>query len=70
MNARCVWAGRATVRLTLRDGRRTRQANVTLGESVPFASGRLALVSVTPERMAGAKPKRQAPYRFTFEYRR
>lgn len=69
MNARCVWAGRATVRLTLRDGRRTRQANVSLGETIPFAKGQLALVSVTPERMAGAPPKRPAPYRFTLEYR-
>lgn len=70
MNARCVWAGRATVRVTLNDGRRPRTANVTLGESIPFAGGQLALVSVSPEKMAGAQPKRPAPYRFTFEYRR
>lgn len=70
MNARCVWAGRATVSLTLRDGRRTRQARLTLGEAIPFAGGQLALVSVSPEKMAGAQPKRPAPYRFTFEFRR
>lgn len=70
MNARCVWAGRATVRITLRDGTRPRQVDVSLGESVPVAGGNLALVSVTPERIAGAQPKRRAPYRFTFEYRR
>jgi hypothetical protein len=70
MNARCVWAGRATVRVTLNDGKRTRTANVALGESIPFAGGQLALVSVSPEKMAGAQPKRPAPYRFTFEYRR
>lgn len=70
MNARCVWAGRATVRVTLRDGQRPRQVQVTLGESVPVTGGTLALVAVSPEKMAGAGPKRPAPYRFTFEYRR
>ncbi len=70
MNARCVWAGRATIALTLRDGRRTRRANLTLGEAIPVPGGQLALVSVSPEKMAGAQPKRRAPYRFTFEYRR
>ncbi|ODP38261.1 hypothetical protein [Sphingomonas turrisvirgatae] len=70
MNARCVWAGRTTVKVTLRDGARSRTANVTLGEAIPFAGGRLALVSVSPERMAGAQPRRPAPYRFTFQFRR
>jgi hypothetical protein len=69
MNARCVWAGRATVRLTLRDGTRTRRADLSLGETIPFADGQLALTSVTPEKMAGAQPKLPAPYRFTLEYR-
>ncbi|MCP3733172.1 hypothetical protein M9978_22465 [Sphingomonas sp. MG17] len=70
MNARCVWAGRATVRLTLRDGSRTRQVNVTLGEPIKVRDGRLALMSVSPEKMAGAQPKRPAPYRFVFEFQR
>lgn len=70
MNARCVWAGRATIRLTLRDARRTRQADLTLGEAVPFADGKLTLVSVAPERIAGTRTKRPGPYRFAFEYRR
>jgi hypothetical protein len=70
MNARCVWAGRATVRVTIHDGRRARQMNVTLGDSVPVRGGKLALVSVTPEKMAGAQPKRPAPYRFVFELQR
>jgi len=70
MNARCVWAGRAIVRVTLREGTRRRTVDVTLGEPIPFAGGKLELVSVTPEKMAGAQPKRPAPYRFSFEYRR
>lgn len=70
MNARCVWAGRATVRLTLNDGRRSRVADITLGGAIPFAKGRLALVAVSPELMAGAQPRRPGPYQFSFEYRR
>lgn len=68
MNARCAWAGRAIVRLTIRENGRTRRADVTLGESTRYSGGRLALVAVAPERMAGAQPKRPPPYRFTFEY--
>lgn len=70
VNARCIWAGRAVVRVTIRDGEGARRINLTLGEPVDLANGRLALVAVSPEKMAGGPPKRQAPYRFTFEYRR
>ncbi|MDB5695961.1 MAG: hypothetical protein JWN21_1504 [Sphingomonas bacterium] len=62
MNARCVWAGRAVVRVTIDgDGERL-ERNLVLGEP---ASPGLVLDSVTPDKVAGA----DAPvmdYRFHF----
>lgn len=67
MNARCVWAGRAIVRARVQGGSWTRTLDLTLGEPVAVADGKLTLVSVTPERMTGTSPK-PADYRFAFEF--
>ncbi|URW76555.1 hypothetical protein M9980_04900 [Sphingomonas donggukensis] len=67
MNARCVWAGRAIVRAAVTTGSGTRRIDLTLGKPERVADGMLTLVSITPERVAGAQPK-PAPYRFAFEF--
>lgn len=68
MNARCIWAGRAVVRVEVILGSGTRTLDLTLGEPVPLADGRLTLVSVTPERSAGEAAPAPADYRFAFEF--
>lgn len=68
MNARCVWAGRATVRAEVILGSGTRTLDLTLGEPVLVADGQLTLVSVTPERMAGDPKPDPTDYRFAFEF--
>ncbi|MFS0736423.1 hypothetical protein ABC347_05170 [Sphingomonas sp. 1P06PA] len=67
MNARCVWAGRVIVRAKVQTGRSARTMDLTLGQPVRVADGMLALTSVTPEKMAGAQPRR-TPYRFGFSF--
>jgi hypothetical protein len=62
MNARCVWAGRAIVRVAIEGKGERLERNLTLGE--PAWPG-VVLDSVTPDRIAGA----DAPamnYRFHF----
>lgn len=69
INARCVWAGRATVRATVQIGRRVNRMKLTLGEPVRIAGGELALVSLEPGKVAGSKTPPTA-YRAAFEFRR
>ena len=66
-NARCVWAGRAIVRVAVVTGSGMRRMDLTLGQPVRVADGTLTLVSVTPDRVAGAKPRPKA-YRFAFAF--
>ncbi len=66
-NARCIWAGR--VRLSVRIGRITRE--LTLGQPVTVAGGKLSLAAVSPERTTTrerAIPPRA--YRFGFQFER
>lgn len=66
-NARCIWAGRVVVRTIVTTGRGSNPIDLILGEPVQVADGKLALVSVTPERYTD-KPLAQRDYRFTFDF--
>lgn len=65
INARCAWAGRVVLRATVFGGSWKRRLNLTLGESVGVADGKLTLMSVTPGRLAG---KRIDPRRLRFAF--
>ena len=67
INARCVWAGRIVLRTEVRSGAARTTYDLTLGEPVSHAGGRLALVAAEPGRMAGAGTEPGA-YQFTFEF--
>jgi hypothetical protein len=63
----CIWAGQVRLKIRVGQGRSTRVKEVTLGSSVPVADGRLSLVSVVPERVAG-RALRPRDYRFGFTF--
>jgi hypothetical protein len=67
MNARCIWAGRVVLRATVRGGAWKRTLDLTLGEPVQVADGKLTLTTVTPDRHTD---RQIAPrdYRFTFAF--
>ena len=67
MNARCIWAGRLTVKAEVRAGRTTEIRNLTLGVGQRIADGTLTLTGAQPEKMAG-HPTKPADYRFTFAF--
>lgn len=69
-NARCVWAGRVVLRAVVSGGSWRRTVDLTLGDrGVPVADGTLRLVSVSPEKMAGAgQGFPPSAYRFGFEF--
>ncbi|OYX51461.1 MAG: hypothetical protein B7Y97_04795 [Sphingomonas sp. 32-66-10] len=69
MNARCIHAGRAIVRVTIRDGRKPRSLDLTLGEPARVGGWTVTLVAVSPEKMAGQQ-RPPAPYRFAFQVSR
>jgi len=67
INARCIWAGRAIVRVRI-DGAGWRETtDLALGEPVTTHGMRLALTLVEPGKLAGAQPSRPHPMRFGFE---
>lgn len=66
-NARCIWAGRVVIRAVVTTGRGSRTQDLTLGDPVQVADGKLALVSVTPERATNARIK-PSDYRFMFDF--
>lgn len=57
----CIWAGRFVLRVTVLGGAWRKRIDLTLGEPVAVADGRLTLVAVTPVRA----PDRM---RFTFAF--
>ncbi|WP_338425542.1 hypothetical protein [Sphingopyxis kveilinensis] len=68
MNARCVWAGRARVKMLWHRGNGEKQTfDVTLGEPTPLADGQFTLESVRPERRTDVTLK-PADYRFSFRF--
>ena len=67
IGTQCVWAGRVVLRATLFAGSESRQIDLTLGEPVAVADGRLTLVSVAPERTRTG-PAEPQQLRFTFAF--
>ena len=67
MNARCVWAGRVVVDVTLTQAGRTTRTNLILGEPQALENGSVMLDSVEPGKMAGAgQPPLDYRLHFTF----
>ncbi len=69
MNARCVWAGRTVVEVTLwLDGKRS---TAQLGSDKPFAvaGGTLAIDAVRPESFMTSDRPRPSDYNFHFTFR-
>lgn len=67
MNARCVWAGRVVVDVTLTEAGGTTRTNLILGEPHALESGSVMLDSVEPGKMAGAEqPPLDYRLHFTF----
>lgn len=71
MNARCVWAGRVRLRVRIDLGSGSEMREIMAGEPTQVADGSLELVSVTPDRVAGAEGAQgidPAAYRFGFNF--
>jgi hypothetical protein len=68
MNARCIWAGRVVVTTRIVGPNFSDTADVTLGEPFGTHGKMLALVSVRPDKMAGAETQ-PMDYRFVYEAR-
>lgn len=67
MNARCVWAGRVVVDVTLTQAGRATRTNVILGEPLALENGSVMLDSVEPGKMAGGEqPPLDYRLHFTF----
>ena len=67
MNARCVWAGRVVVDVTLTQAGRTTRTNLILGEPQALENGSVMLDSVEPGKMAGSgQPPLDYRLHFTF----
>lgn len=67
INARCIWAGRAIVRSEVAGAGWRETLNLTLGERITTHGLGLALTSVEPGKMAGARPTPPRPMLFGFE---
>ena len=67
INARCVWAGRATVRTDVAGAGWRETLNLTLGERVITHGTTLGLTSVEPGKMAGIQPVPPQPMLFGYE---
>lgn len=68
MNARCVWAGRVVIDVTVWDGGARRSVRGQSDKPVTLRSGELSIVEIKPDSfMTNAKPRR-ADYTFRFSY--
>lgn len=71
INARCIWPGRVRLKVRLDLGSGSEMRDITAGEPTQVADGSLELVSVTPDRVAGAEGANgidSAAYRFGFRF--
>ncbi|MFD1951237.1 hypothetical protein ACFSGX_10725 [Sphingomonas arantia] len=66
VDAQCVWAGRLIVRATVLGGTSSRQVDLTLGEPMAIADGKLTLITAVSDRGTGQQANAQ--YRFTFDF--
>jgi hypothetical protein len=70
INVQCVWAGRLVLAIEIGQfGSAPLRTNMTLGQPLPVAGGRLTLVAAQPPKVAGAQPSPPAS-QFTFELTR
>ena len=53
MNARCVWAGQVRLRVRIDLGSGRGETLMTSGEPIQVADGKLELVEVRPDKVAG-----------------
>ena len=67
MNARCVWAGQVRLRIAIELGAGSTEREITSGTPIDVADGRLELVEVQPDRVAG-EPLDPSHYRFGFRF--
>lgn len=67
MNARCVWAGRTRLSVRIDLGSRSETREIGSDQPIEVADGRLSLVEVQPDTMAG-EPVELAAYRFGFAF--
>ena len=67
-NARCIWAGRVVLQVTLQSGSNRDRRQVTLGEPFTVAGRSYALVAAEPSKTTQAATP-PGDYRFTFEAR-
>lgn len=67
MNARCVWAGQVRLRIAIELGAGRTEREITSGTPIDVADGRLELVEVQPDRLAG-EPLDPSHYRFGFRF--
>lgn len=67
INARCVWAGRLIVRASISHHRNRETHELTLGEPIAVAGGRLVLDGAEPGRMVGQEQTPRA-YRLHFTF--
>jgi len=69
-NVQCVWAGRLVLAVEIaQPGAAPLRTNMTLGQPLPVAGGRLTLVAAHPPKIAGPAPSPPASS-FTFELTR
>ncbi|MCT2401040.1 hypothetical protein [Novosphingobium mangrovi (ex Huang et al. 2023)] len=70
MNARCVWAGQVRLRIRVDLGSGSRTMEITSGEPIQVADGKLDLVTVQPDKLAGRNGGTIEPasYRFGFRF--
>ena len=68
MNARCVWAGRVRLSVRIDLGSRSETREIASDAPIEVADGRLSLVEVQPDLMAGEQPGPGKPYRFGFTF--
>lgn len=70
INVQCVWAGRLVLAVEIdQRGAAPLRTNMTLGQPLPVAGGRLTLVAAHPPKLAGPQPSPPAS-QFTFELTR
>jgi hypothetical protein len=68
IDAQCVWAGRVVLQTSVSGRSWSKQLDLTLGEPVPVAGGRLVLASIQPERTSDARPGAETlSFTFTFQ---
>lgn len=67
-NARCIWAGRVRISARIVTGRGAETREMTLGEPIAVADGKLLLGDVQPGRKTTEAAVAPGDYRFEFRF--